>query len=69
MTIEDLMGFMLFVTGLILIILAFLAAVQVIATLTGLMVAAYSALGFVLCVTGFVMARSAMGDMVGRFKR
>jgi hypothetical protein len=67
-TIEDAMGFILFLLGLILIIIAFLAAINVAQAIHGFGIAGFSLFGFILCVTGFAMARSAVGGMFGRFR-
>lgn len=69
MTIEDWMGSLLFFFGLVLIVIAFLSVIDVSQAVQGLMIAGFSVLGFILCVTGFVMARSAMGGMWERFGR
>lgn len=69
MTIEDWMGATLFMLGLFLITVAFLAVINVAALIDGLTIAGFSVFGFILCVTGFVMARTAMGGMMERFRR
>lgn len=68
MLLEDWMGAILFLFGLVLIIMSFLSVIDVIALVEGFMVAGFSVLGFILCVTGFMMARAAMGGMMGRFR-
>lgn len=69
MLIEDWMGSILFVFGLILITLGFLSAIQVTSVLTGLnMILAFSFFGFILCLTGFIMARAAMSSFMDRFR-
>lgn len=69
MTIEDWMGSVLFLFGLILITLAFLSAIAVIDLINGMSILGFSLFGFLLCLTGFVMARTVMGGVIGRFRR
>jgi hypothetical protein len=69
MTIEDWMGLLLFAGGLVLIVIAFLSVIDIIALISSLMAIGFSILGFILCVTGFAMARSAMGGVMSRFRR
>ena len=69
MLVEDLMGAILFLLGLFLITTAFLAVIGLTGVIDGVMIAGFSAFGFVLCVTGFMMARSVMGGMMDRFRR
>ncbi len=68
MTLEDWMGTLLFLFGLALIVIAFLAVIEVVTETSSLMILGFSVLGFVLCVTGFAMARGAVGGMMGRFR-
>ena len=69
MTVEDWMGGILFLFGLILITLAFLSAIELTSLMAGLSIIGFSAFGFLLCITGFVMARSVMGGFVSRLRR
>lgn len=69
MAIEDVMGAILFLLGLFLIFVAFLAAIELTTVITSVGIVGFSAFGFLLCVTGFVMAESVMGGMVDRFRR
>lgn len=68
MVIEDWMGLLLFIFGLILITIAFLAVIDITDLIDGLSVVGFSILGFILCVTGFVMARTVMGDTIQRIR-
>lgn len=69
MTIEDWMGSILFLFGLTLITLAFLSAISVIDLINGMSILGFSLFGFLLCLTGFVMARTVMGGVIGRLRR
>lgn len=68
MAIEDWMGAILFLYGLGLIIIAFLAVLDIF-IIDGLRVVGFSLFGFILCVTGFLMARSVRGGVAKRFRR
>jgi hypothetical protein len=63
------MGFLLFTFGLVLIVLSFLAVLNFTAMIEGLMIGGFLLLGFILCVTGFIMANSVVGGMMERFRR
>jgi len=67
--IEDLMGLILFIFGVVLMVVAFLAATGVTEVIQGLTILWFAIFGFILCVTGFLMARSAVGGMMTRFRR
>ncbi|MCZ7575197.1 MAG: hypothetical protein M5U01_42145 [Ardenticatenaceae bacterium] len=69
MAIEDLMGLILFIFGVVLMVVAFLAATGVTEVIQGLTILWFAIFGFILCVTGFLMARSAVGGMMTRFRR
>lgn len=69
LAIEDLMGAVLFLVGIFLITIAFLAVIGLTAVIDGAMIAGFSIFGFILCVTGFIMARAVMGGMMDRFRR
>ena len=69
MTIEDWMGMILFLIGLTLIIIAFAAVLKLTALIEGLTIGGFSAFGFLLCLTGFVMARTVSGTVIERFRR
>jgi uncharacterized membrane protein len=68
MLLEDWMGLVLFVFGLILIVMAFLSAINVMNLVGGMTITGFALLGFVLCVTGFFMARTVMGGTFKRFR-
>lgn len=68
MPLEDWMGLLLFLLGLLLIVIAFLAVIKIAVLIDGLAIAGFSAFGFILCVTGFTMARTVMGDVMNRFR-
>ncbi|MBA3532595.1 MAG: hypothetical protein H0T73_11780 [Ardenticatenales bacterium] len=68
MLIEDFMGLVLFIFGLILITLAFLSAINVMNVIGGMTIIGFSILGFILCITGFVMARTVVDGTMSRFR-
>lgn len=68
MTAEDWMGFLLFMFGLFLIILCFFAVLDIVTIISGLMIVGFSILGFILCVTGYLMARSTVHTVMRRFR-
>ncbi|HBY93950.1 MAG: hypothetical protein M5U01_17265 [Ardenticatenaceae bacterium] len=67
-TIEDLMGIVLFVFGLVLMVIGFAATVGLTHMIESYTVACFMVFGFVLCVTGFVMARSVTGEAFGQVR-
>jgi hypothetical protein len=67
MTMEDWMGAILFLYGLGLIVIAFVAVLDIV-IIDGLRIVGFSLFGFILCVTGFLMARSVTGGVVGRIR-
>ncbi|HYN88549.1 MAG TPA: hypothetical protein VER55_08455 [Ardenticatenaceae bacterium] len=70
MSIEDVMGIILFIFGLVFMLVGFLAAIDYTQLIQGfLSIMSFLIFGFVLCITGFMMARSAMGGMMTRFRR
>lgn len=68
-TIEDLMGIVLFVFGLVLMLIAFSATVGLTDAIQSYTVACFMIFGFLLCTTGFVMARSVSGGIFDPFRR
>lgn len=70
MTLEDLMGFLLFTFGFILMLLGIVDVLGLFDIVPGAgQVIGLIIFGFVLCVTGFIMARSTIGDMWTRIQR
>lgn len=69
MALEDIMGAILFVFGMVFMIVAFLAVINVTDVIEGFTVVGFFIFGFILCVTGFIMARSAVGGVMNRFRR
>lgn len=69
MAIEDIMGIILFIFGVVLMMVAFLAAIDFTDVIQGFTIFWFAIFGFILCVTGFLMARSAVGGMMTRFRR
>ena len=67
MMLEDWMGAILFLYGLGLIVIAFVAVLDIV-VLDGVRIVGFSLFGFILCVTGFLMARSVTGGVVGRIR-
>ncbi|HEX8684615.1 MAG TPA: hypothetical protein VF707_20015 [Ardenticatenaceae bacterium] len=67
MTMEDWMGAILFLYGLGLIVIAFVAVLDIV-IIDGVRIVGFSLFGFILCVTGFLMARSVTGGVVGRIR-
>ena len=67
MTMEDWMGAILFLYGLGLILIAFVAVLDIV-IIDGVRIVGFSLFGFILCVTGFLMARSVTGGVVGRIR-
>lgn len=64
-TLEDLMGMVLFVFGMVLMLIAFLATLGITRIIESYTIACFMLFGFVLCVTGFVMARSVTRGVFG----
>lgn len=69
MALEDFMGLILFIFGVVLMVVAFLAAVNATDVIQGFTILWFAIFGFILCVTGFLMARSAVGGVMTRFRR
>jgi hypothetical protein len=67
MTMEDWMGAILFLYGLGLIVIAFVAVLDIV-IIDGVRIVGFSLFGFILCVTGFLMARSVTGGVAGRIR-
>lgn len=65
-TLEDLMGVILFVIGVALLLIGISAELGMTAIITGWKIPGFIVLGFFLCVTGYIMARSATGGFFGR---
>lgn len=69
MALEDLMGFLLFIFGFILMLVGFVDVLGLINILEGAgQIIGFILFGFVLCVTGFFMARSSIGGMWSRLQ-
>lgn len=62
------MGIILFLFGLVLMVIGFSATIGLTNVIQGYTVACFMVFGFVLCVTGFVMARSVTGGAFSRFR-
>ncbi len=70
MAIEDIMGIILFIFGLVFMLVGFLAAIDYTDVIQGLFsITSFLIFGFILCLAGYAMARSAMGGMMTRFRR
>ncbi len=65
-TLEDMMGLVLFFFGLIMMITAFLAVLGMTGVIAGLGIPGFFVFGFLLCVAGFMMTRSASSGMFRR---
>ncbi|MCB0076658.1 MAG: hypothetical protein KDD73_04475 [Anaerolineales bacterium] len=72
MAVDDWMGFLMFFTGIVLIMLTFLYALGLTSILDPWRTAGvpvFVSLGILFCVTGFMFARATMSTVVGRVRR
>lgn len=70
MALEDLMGFLLFVFGFLLMVIGIVDVLGLFDILQGAgQIIGFIIFGFLLCVTGFIMARSSFSDMWTRIQR
>ncbi|MCZ7570386.1 MAG: hypothetical protein M5U01_17615 [Ardenticatenaceae bacterium] len=67
-TLEDLMGVVLFIFGFVLMAIGFSATVGLTHIIRSYTIACFMVFGFLLCVTGFVMARSVTGGALGQIR-
>lgn len=68
MAIAAVMGLILFVFGVVLMVIAFLAILGLTQVIQGATIVGFTIFGFILCITGFLMARSTVAGVWNRFR-